>query len=106
MDLSSTVGVTVQYDPPTSDTIHSLALCVHLDITPPEFTFMHKQVSFFYPAFSLYGIPLSGLAIIILCSKLINKPYAELADGILRELCVLKASCRLYVCPRCVSIYK
>lgn len=104
MDLSSTVGVTVQYDPPTSDTIHSLALCVHLDITPPEFTFMHKQVSFFYPAFSLYGIPLSGMAIIILCSKLINKPFAELAGGVLRELCVLKASCRLCLPSVCEHI--
>ncbi|KAK7463278.1 hypothetical protein BaRGS_00038145, partial [Batillaria attramentaria] len=44
MDVTSTVGATVQYYPLTSDNIHTIAMCVHLDITPPLLALTHAQV--------------------------------------------------------------
>ena len=44
LGVTSTVGATVLYNPPTSDLIHSLALCLHLDLRPPLISLSHSQV--------------------------------------------------------------
>ena len=45
LSVTSTVGATVHYNPPTSDLIHSLALCLHLDLRPPLISLSHSQVN-------------------------------------------------------------
>ena len=65
LGVTSTVGATVLYNPPTSDLIHSLALCLHLDLRPPLISLSHSQVQL-CPTVRYSSVPQSGTAVISL----------------------------------------
>ena len=44
LSVHSTAGVTVTYKPPMSDVIHSMALCLHLDLCPLSVHLSEQQV--------------------------------------------------------------
>ena len=62
LGVTSTVGATVLYNPPTSDLIHSLALCLHLDLRPPLISLSHSQVQL-CPTVRYSSVPQSGTAL-------------------------------------------
>lgn len=54
MSITCTLGASAQYNPPTSDNIQALALCVHIDISPPIFAISPPQVKFTLPTITNY----------------------------------------------------
>ncbi|GFR59584.1 vacuolar protein sorting-associated protein 13B [Elysia marginata] len=78
LDILSTVAVTCKYNPPTSETISSLALCLHVDVGSPQFELTAAQLQLCSTVASMVNsITGNALSLADECSKYFASPSAS-----------------------------
>ncbi|GFO46200.1 vacuolar protein sorting-associated protein 13b [Plakobranchus ocellatus] len=82
MDIVSTVAVTCKYNPPTSEVISSMALCLHVDVGPPQVDLRAAQLQLCSTAAAMANsICGNTLDLMAECSKLFAHSSASKGGG-------------------------